>query len=635
MKRLRVFLLFSLSILIFSFSSIKVFGEENSLGSSYVEDSIIEENALPYGVNHKKIAGLTSTSLKIDVDGLGELNDLVTPGKLYEQKINLLEIPNSTNIKVTTWANFVGHRWTLTTVRNLIKDYEAKNPGWKVIAAINADFFDINGNGNLPYQTTGPVVSNGEFYRTTVGYSMIGFRNDGSTESIVGNKVASRSSKMALAIYDENDNIIKEFIIDKVNEYPNDNESSVFFATYGSDKKIIPVDVKMDGYFVDQAELALPNSARDFYGKGVISSLNAKTISTGQFAIVSNNSEINKYLGLNVKVRVQFEYLGAYAGIKDLAGCNPVLMYDGKVLESGLRADVMTARHPRTVIGRKADGTIIMMVIDGRQASKGMYGVDGTEISAIMQHYGAVDVYNLDGGGSSTMIIKKDGEFVVMNSPSDGRERTDANALLVVAKDPEIQVETSSITTDSISLDVNILNAKDHDIQELYVVLNNEKKKVENKQVTFTNLKSNTKYIYSLEYKNKEGEFIKILTSGNVTTYKIMPRLNGFKILEGVSKYQIILDIFDPDNASSLDSAELNINGITVGFFNDGIKNIPKTFLNEITGPIVFTASYNIGDGERKTIVLEFNDYQIITSVEIYLYEIYIMQSEKITNFYK
>ena len=119
-----------------------------------------------------------------------------------------------------------------------------------------------------------------------------------------------------------------------------------------------------------------------------------------------------------------------------------------------------------------------MMVIDGRQSAYGMYGADRTELGAIMNYYGAVEAYNLDGGGSSTMIIRKDGEFVVLNSPSDGRERTDANAILIVVKDPEISV-TPTLTTDKIKLDVAVTNDNEHDIDKLYIKVNNQTKLVE------------------------------------------------------------------------------------------------------------------------------------------------------------
>ena len=130
------------------------------------------------------------------------------------------------------------------------------------------------------------------------------------------------------------------------------------------------------------------------------------------------------------------------------------------------------ARHPRTVIGQKADGTIIMAVGDGRQPSKGMYGFDGAELSAMMRHYGAVEAYNLDGGGSSTMVIRQGNEFVVLNSPSDGRERSDGNCILIVSKRPRMKIKAIETTQRSITLNVEKIDINTHDIDRKSTRLN-------------------------------------------------------------------------------------------------------------------------------------------------------------------
>ena len=170
---------------------------------------------LPYGIEFKKVSALTSTPLSgIDVDGYSGITQTIVANQYYSQQVSLLEIPRTSEVKITSWANLGNHKWSLTTVKGLINNYEKNNPGWKVVAAINGDFFDINANGNLPYQTSGPVVSNGEFYKTS-GSWMVGFSNDGSTNTLIGGEPITRTEYMILAIYDDNGNIIKEFDIEK------------------------------------------------------------------------------------------------------------------------------------------------------------------------------------------------------------------------------------------------------------------------------------------------------------------------------------------------------------------------------------------------------------------------------------
>lgn len=84
-------------------------------------------------------------------------------------------------------------------------------------------------------------------------------------------------------------------------------------------------------------------------------------------------------------------------------------------------------RHPRTLIGQKADGTIVLAVSDGRVAKE--KGLTAQESAQTMLDLGCVIAINADGGGSSEMMV----ENKIMNRLSDGSERPLANALLVYA----------------------------------------------------------------------------------------------------------------------------------------------------------------------------------------------------------
>lgn len=58
--------------------------------------------------------------------------------------------------------------------------------------------------------------------------------------------------------------------------------------------------------------------------------------------------------------------------------------------------------NPRTVIGQRKDGAVLLLVTDGRGAS-GHLGATASDLIDIMEEYGAVNAANLDGGSSSTM----------------------------------------------------------------------------------------------------------------------------------------------------------------------------------------------------------------------------------------
>jgi len=85
-------------------------------------------------------------------------------------------------------------------------------------------------------------------------------------------------------------------------------------------------------------------------------------------------------------------------------------------------------RHPRTAIGQKPDGTVILIVVQGRKLLQ--KGTTAWETAEIMQDLGCTVAVNLDGGGSSEMIV--DGKIV--NQPTDGAERAIGAALIIYRK---------------------------------------------------------------------------------------------------------------------------------------------------------------------------------------------------------
>ena len=102
-------------------------------------------------------------------------------------------------------------------------------------------------------------------------------------------------------------------------------------------------------------------------------------------------------------------------------GAGPSLVTNGKAdvrsAEENIAGDIARGRAPRTAIGVKKDGTVILLVVDGRSRSSA--GMSLQELADYMVKLGAVQALNFDGGGSSEMVL--DGK--ILNNPSDGRER--------------------------------------------------------------------------------------------------------------------------------------------------------------------------------------------------------------------
>ncbi len=102
----------------------------------------------------------------------------------------------------------------------------------------------------------------------------------------------------------------------------------------------------------------------------------------------------------------------------------PVLVLNGKPMNEQM--DLGGGLNPRTAIGQRADGSIILLVVDGRQVQS--LGATYDDLVDIMMEYGAVNAANLDGGSSTRMMYN--GE-VINDCASIIGERTLPNCILI------------------------------------------------------------------------------------------------------------------------------------------------------------------------------------------------------------
>lgn len=111
-------------------------------------------------------------------------------------------------------------------------------------------------------------------------------------------------------------------------------------------------------------------------------------------------------------------------------GGYPVLVEGGSVVSAPVAAPShCTERHPRSGLALSADGrTLWLVVLDGRRS--GSVGATCAEFAAQLVALGADRALNLDGGGSSALVLSGRG---AINTPSDGAERIVSNHLAVFA----------------------------------------------------------------------------------------------------------------------------------------------------------------------------------------------------------
>lgn len=136
--------------------------------------------------------------------------------------------------------------------------------------------------------------------------------------------------------------------------------------------------------------------------------------------------------GVKVGDRVTVtEDLGAdWADVPSIIGAGPTLVANGAVAvsEEEFPSDITQGRAPRTGVGIMPDGHLLLAVVDGRQSHS--VGCTLTEFGELLAKFGATWAVNLDGGGSSEMVVRGR----VVNRPSDGKERPVGSVLAVVRR---------------------------------------------------------------------------------------------------------------------------------------------------------------------------------------------------------
>ena len=132
-------------------------------------------------------------------------------------------------------------------------------------------------------------------------------------------------------------------------------------------------------------------------------------ISDGEVKHTGRHSEYNTTVGFNqdnvLMIGKPSESDAQQLGIRDAITFGPALIVNG---EPASVKGASSGLNPRTAIGQRSDGAVLMLVIDGRQASS--LGATYSDMIGILLDYGAVNAINMDGGSSSLMYYK--GEYL-------------------------------------------------------------------------------------------------------------------------------------------------------------------------------------------------------------------------------
>jgi exopolysaccharide biosynthesis protein len=104
---------------------------------------------------------------------------------------------------------------------------------------------------------------------------------------------------------------------------------------------------------------------------------------------------------------------------KDVMNSGPLLIYNQQVEDLDTAA-FNRLRHPRSAIGIKPDGNVILLTVDGRNEKSA--GLSLFELTKVMKWLGCTNAINLDGGGSTTLWVNNAPGNGIVNYPSDNKK---------------------------------------------------------------------------------------------------------------------------------------------------------------------------------------------------------------------
>lgn len=290
---------------------------------------------------------------------------------------------------------------TLAPLSALVKANRAQ-------AAINAGFFGVSGrNQGMPIgalRIRQALVSKPYQGRTCLGWN--------------------QDNRAAFGAVTWNGSVRLEegwLSITALNHFAKGNSVTLYSPHYG---KPTPLQPQVTEILVQKGRYAALNTT------------GGSVVEPGSFILAAYGTSAEQLAGLRPGEAVKIESSlnegdTLWNGMDHIIQAGPFLVSNGEIRiePEGFNASLINLRHPRSVIGLTDKGKWVFFVGDGRH---GMHsgGFTLKEVAEILRERGVTYALNLDGGGSSQMMVGGK----IYNYPSEGRERPISYALGVRAR---------------------------------------------------------------------------------------------------------------------------------------------------------------------------------------------------------
>jgi exopolysaccharide biosynthesis protein len=360
--------------------------------------------------------------------------EMIGNGILYKKIVNTIDTLSIDILKITMSNN----EYELRTVKanNLLNSRETTSgmdrtltdSGYNVIAAINADFFETDG------EIVGNMISEGDFVKA------VKFTDSRFNPFVNSQFAVTNDKKLMIDQFVFNGQLIlpdgTNEQINRINSLPDSNSITLYNSFQGDS-----TPAAKDNWYVSEISLNAFRKLSDTLFCVVQDSFNnGGKMKINNQLILSANNKFAHYMERELLVGDTFKIILNFnpgiTNVQSLVGGWPRLVKDGVNLIrlddsiEGIIPGFSKNRHPRTGIGFSRDSsTVYFITVDGRQKSS--RGMTLEEFADLMIEEGIYQGLNLDGGGSTTMVINNK----IVNSPSDKTgERKVGNCIMLIKK---------------------------------------------------------------------------------------------------------------------------------------------------------------------------------------------------------
>lgn len=440
-------------------------------------------------------------------DGIEEEN------RLTNYTISALSYENQSEVRIVNYTSGTKEKWTGARVSSLATKYEREHPGWLVIGGVNGDFFLINSTCEVKNTS----IQEGELYKPSTwnayGTGVIGWTKDGR----IVEGIPTFSDTMFLEILNEKNEVTKEIPLSSINKGIPDTGIGLLTLDKSENLTIdlSGANVALINYTVHRFNEDNNKKYDKLFIKGtcVSNDQNTTAIPEGMVALVAKDDSLD-FINIGENIRIQYHLTGDFSEVVNSTGYYAKILTEGKSLfyqasknnYSSLVHDLeyINCKKNRTVIGKLADGKTILVTIEYDKT--GSYGCSYYEAAEYMRTLGCTDAWLLDGGGSTSMVMRNaSGGFDLVSGGSDGNERSDGNGILFVIKDPGFTPKISLIERFSCVVDLQKTDSIFYqDVTDVKIKVNNKTYDYNGEKIAITGLEENTTYDLEIFYKMKQ-----------------------------------------------------------------------------------------------------------------------------------